>query len=74
MAQILTEACEYHTPTLDVAAMARDAGVQRLILSHIIPPIADEGPVAEQYVAGMSDIFGGEIVLARDLQRFVLSE
>ena len=71
-AVMLEEACDYHAPTLHVAEMARDAGVPRLVLSHIIPPIPDEGPMVEQYVAGMSDIFKGRIEVARDMQRVTI--
>ena len=39
---------DYHTPTLELAALARDAGVKRLVLTHLIPPIPDEGPLVEQ--------------------------
>jgi ribonuclease Z len=70
MAQILEEACDYHAPTLEVAEMARDAGVGRLVISHLIPPIADEGAELERFVEGMSAVYGGEITIARDGQKF----
>ena len=69
MAEILTEAMDYHTPTLELAALARDAGVKRLVITHFIPPIADEGPPLDTFIAGMSEVFGGEIVPGRDLMR-----
>jgi ribonuclease Z len=74
MAGILEEACEYHAPTLDVAEMARDAGVPRLVLSHLIPPIPDEGSVVDDFVAGMGDVFPGPITVARDMQRLTLGD
>jgi ribonuclease Z len=73
-AEILVEACDYHAPTLDVADMAREAGVGRLLLSHLIPPIPTSGPQVEQFVAGMSDIYKGEIKVCSDLERFVIAE
>lgn len=73
LAGILEDACSYHAPTLDVADMAREAGVGRLVLSHLIPPVPDEGQPAEAFIAGMSDIYPGEITLGRDMQRFVLA-
>jgi ribonuclease Z len=73
-AAILEEACDYHAPTLQVAEMARDAGVGRLVLSHLIPPIPDDGPLVEQFVAGMSDVFPGRIEVARDNQRFSIGD
>lgn len=60
----------YHAPTLEVAEMAKSSGVRRLVLSHVIPPPPDDGPIAEAFVKGMSDIYRGDITLAKDLQRF----
>ncbi len=73
-AMLLEEACNYHAPTLDVAEMARDAGVPRLVLSHLLPPIPDDGPIVESFVAGMSEIFPGSILVARDLQRLSVGD
>ncbi len=72
MAEILTEAMDYHTPTLELAALARNAGVKRLVLTHLIPPVEDEGPVLDTFIAGMSDVFSGEIVPGRDLMRIAV--
>lgn len=72
MARILQEACDYHAPTMDVAEMAREAGVGRLVISHLIPPIPDDGPPVEQFIAGMSDVYGGPITVGRDLQRITV--
>ncbi len=72
IALMLEEACNYHSPTHAVAEMARDAGVLRLVLSHILPPIPDEGPVVEQYIAGMADIYKGSIAVGRDLERITV--
>lgn len=72
IAGILEDACNYHAPTLDVAKMARDAGVPRLVLSHLIPPIPDEGAAVDQFVAGMAGVFPGPILVARDMQRLTL--
>jgi len=72
MAQILEEACMYHAPTHDVAEMAREAGVAKLVLTHLIPPIPNEGPAVEQFVSGMADIFAGELVVAQDMQKVML--
>ncbi|MEX0749955.1 MAG: MBL fold metallo-hydrolase [Dehalococcoidia bacterium] len=72
MAQMLEEACAYHAPTHDVAEMARDAGVPKLVLTHLIPPIPNEGPLVEQFVVGMRDIFKGELIVAQDRQKVSL--
>ncbi|TAK67740.1 MAG: hypothetical protein EPO22_02615, partial [Dehalococcoidia bacterium] len=72
IAVMLEEACNYHAPTHAVAEMARDAGVLRLVLSHILPPIPDDGPVVEQYIEGMADIYKGSIAVGRDLERITV--
>ncbi len=74
MAEILEEACEYHTPTLEVAQMARDARVKHLVISHLIPPIPDDGPLVDRFAAGMSDVYPGTITIGRDLQRFTIGK
>jgi len=71
-AALLEDAMDYHSGTTDVAAMARDAGVKKLVLSHLIPGVPDEGPLMDQFIAGMSDIFRGELVVGRDLMRFAV--
>jgi ribonuclease Z len=69
MAGILEDACTYHAPTHDVAEMAREAGVAHLVLTHLIPPIPNEGPAVEEFVAGMRDIYKGELTVAQDMQK-----
>jgi len=54
--------------------MARDAGVPRLVLSHLLPPIPDDGPIVDNFVTGMSDIFSGSILVAKDLQRLSVGD
>ena len=71
-AGIITDVLNYHMPTTDVARLAAEAGVKHLVLSHIIPPVPNEGPLADGFAAGMSDVFKGTITLGRDLQRFTL--
>jgi ribonuclease Z len=72
-AEMLEEAVEYHASTLHVAEMARDAGVRQLVLSHLIPPIPNDGPLVEQYVEGMSAIYDGPVVVGRDMQKLTLA-
>jgi ribonuclease Z len=74
MARILEEACDYHAPTHDVAEMARDAGVSKLVLTHLIPPIPNEGPAVEEFVRGMADVFSGELLVAQDMQKVTIGE
>ncbi len=71
-ASVMDDVPSYHATTLEVAAMARDAGVRKLVLSHLIPPVPNEGPLTDAFTNGMSDIFKGEIVLGQDLMRFTI--
>jgi len=68
-ASLFEDVPSYHMPTMDVAKLARDAAVGRLVLSHLIPPVANEGPTFESFTAGMSDVYPGNIHVARDMER-----
>jgi len=59
----------YHIPTDEVAKLAKQAGVGELVLSHLIPPIPNDGPQVEEFVRGMNDLYGGNIRVAKDMQR-----
>jgi ribonuclease Z len=63
----------YHIATGDVAAMARDAGVGALVLSHVIPPISNEQGQVDAFIAGMDHVFRGPITVARDGQRITVA-
>jgi ribonuclease Z len=71
-ADLLADTRTYLASPLDAARMAQAAGVRHLVLSHLTPPIPNEGPPLDAFVEGMSDIFAGAITVGRDLQRFAL--
>jgi ribonuclease Z len=71
-ADILADVPTYHITTAGAAGTARDAGVKHLVLSHLLPMVPDEGPGLEHFADGMSDIYGGQITVGKDLQRFVI--
>jgi ribonuclease Z len=73
-ASILSDVPSYHSTTLEVAEMARDAGVRHLVLSHLLPPPPAEGPALALFTAGMADIFSGQITVGADTQRFTIEE
>jgi ribonuclease Z len=60
------EMIEYHTPTTQVAEIARDAGVKKLVLTHLVPsiPVADQAD--QMFIQGMSDVYKGPIIVGRD--------
>lgn len=54
-----------HTSTLEAATVAKEAGVNTLVLTHIIPPLPN---VISEWIftMGIDEIFHGKIVLAED--------
>lgn len=74
MAGILEEACAYHAPTMDVAEMAREAGVGRLVLSHLIPPIPNDGPTVDRFIEGMGEIYKGPLTVGQDMQKLTIGD
>lgn len=68
-ASLFEDIPSYHIPTDHVAQLANDAGVGKLVLSHLIPPVPNQGPDVERFVSGMSNLYGGAIHVARDMER-----
>jgi ribonuclease Z len=60
------EMMEYHTSTTEVAEIARDAQVKKLVLTHLVPsiPVADQAD--QMFIQGMSEIYKGPIIVGRD--------
>ena len=65
----LDDVPSYHIATPEIAALAHDADVGELILTHLIPPIRANDAAEDLFTTGMSDIYGGSIRVARDGQR-----
>lgn len=66
-AALLADAHDYHASVEDAARTAKEAGVKHLVLSHVMPPIAEEQ--AGEFTAGLDQIYGGKITVAKDLMR-----
>ncbi|MBW1732496.1 MAG: MBL fold metallo-hydrolase [Deltaproteobacteria bacterium] len=60
------EMVEYHTTTMEVAEIARDAGVRNLVLTHLVPSIPVNSKAEQMFIRGMSDIYKGPILVGRD--------
>jgi len=71
-ATLLADAHSYHASTHDAARVAAEAGVKHLVLSHVMPPIPEEGPLLEEFLSGVDAIFAGKVTVGRDLVRFRL--
>jgi ribonuclease Z len=62
---------DYHMSPVEAAEVAQEAGVETLVLVHIVPPV--ENFIARRmYLAGTSDAFDGEIILGEDGASFEL--
>ncbi|WP_189007971.1 MBL fold metallo-hydrolase [Paenibacillus marchantiophytorum] len=68
----LSNPAKYHSTTLEVAEIARKAGVAHLVLTHHIPAPAANEEAEAAYAVGMDEIFQGRITMARDLMTFDL--
>jgi len=66
-AALMNDVTDYHTATTDVAEIARDAKVKKLVLTHLLPSIPPTDVAEKNFVRGMSDIYDGPIVVGRDL-------
>ena len=60
------EMMEYHATTIEVAEIARKAGVRKLVLTHLVPSIPPVDQAEQLFIQGMADIFNGPIIIARD--------
>jgi ribonuclease Z len=66
-AALLEDAHDYHAPIEAMAETAEQAGVKHLVISHILPPVAEEQEGA--FIGGLDKVFSGKITVGRDLMR-----
>ena len=71
-ASILRDIREYHTDVADIAMLARDAGVKRLALTHLAPPIAGDARVRVVLVHPIPAGYKGEVIFGPDGMRAVV--
>jgi ribonuclease Z len=57
---------DYHTMTDEVAEIARDAGVKKLVLTHMVPSPMNHAMEA-MFVRGMKNIYKGPMKVGSDL-------
>jgi len=61
----------YHTSPVEAAEVAREAGVPHLVLTHLVPA-PPNGLARRIFLAGVADVYGGEVTLGADGMRFSL--
>jgi ribonuclease Z len=65
-AEMGTEMLEYHADRMEVARIAQEAGVKKLVLTHLVPSIPPDEAIENVFVKGMDEIYQGEIIAGRD--------
>lgn len=73
-ASLFEDVPSYHISTDEVARLARDAGVGKLVLSHLLPNLPNSPEMEAAFQAGMSDVYTGPIHVARDTQRITVEK
>lgn len=71
LSQQMRDVTDYHMSPVDAAEIAQEAGVKKLVLVHVAPPI-DSFFAKRKYLAGTDDAFDGEIILGQDMTSFEL--
>jgi ribonuclease Z len=66
--ETMSAVASYHTTTDEVGRIARDAKVKCLVLSHIVPPDADE----RELITTVRRHYSGPVVVGEDLMTFDL--
>ena len=59
--------------TLGAARMAQEAGVRKLVLNHIGPPLGQPGAMMKAF-RDISEIYDGEVVLSEELMRVPIGD
>jgi len=71
LAKLARDTMSYHTTPVEAAEIARDAGVATLVFTHEVP-----GPrnliLRRMFLAGVPEVFSGEVILGEDGMRFTL--
>jgi ribonuclease Z len=65
-ANILHAILDYHMDVSDVGRLAEEAGVKRLALTHLIPPIIDKNEIDTRFIKPIQKIYHGEVIAGND--------
>ena len=65
MIKIGRDIVTYHTSPVEAAELAREAGVKKLVFTHIAG-IADNFVTRMFFLRGVSDVYDGDVMVAND--------
>jgi len=65
VAALASDILDYHASPVDAAETAKAAGVPHLVLTHLVPAPTN-ALVRHQFLAGVADVYDGEVTLASD--------
>ncbi len=65
IAKITRDILDYHASPIEAAQIAAEAGVDSLVLYHIVPPLLVPGAEAA-FVRGVRQVYDGKVTVARD--------
>lgn len=65
-AAMAAEMLIYHAKTDEVAALAAEAGVKKLVLTHLVPNLPQNSDIETMFSNGLDSIFKGSIYVGRD--------
>ncbi len=71
IAKLMGDIPDYHMSPVQAAEIARDAGVKKLVLNHITPPVTNFF-AKQAFMDGVSAVYKGEIILGEDGMTFAL--
>ena len=72
-ANMLRHLADDHMTPEQVGQLAKDAGVKRVVLSHLAPGLDNEANPDALYAAGVRRVFTGPVTVASDLDVFELN-
>jgi ribonuclease Z len=61
----------YHMSPVEAGEVAQEAGVKKLVLVHAVPPV-ENFITRRMYLAGVDDVYDGEVILGEDRLTFEL--
>jgi len=69
--KIMRDVTNYHMSPVEAGEVAQEAGVKKLVLVHVVPPV-ENFITKRMYLAGVDDVFDGKIILGEDRMTFEL--